>query len=191
MFTGIVERAGRVRRPPPKLEIETALAVRLTTGGSISVNGACLTVNALGRGWFGADVVPETLRRTNLGQVARGAAVNLELPLALGDRLDGHLVQGHVDGTGRVVDMAEEEGGRKLQIEAPPELRRYLAEKGSITVDGVSLTISALTPSGFQVVLIPATLERSIAGSYGPGSVVNLEVDLLARYVERLHVRLA
>jgi riboflavin synthase len=155
-------------------------------GDSIAVNGVCLTaVDATAEG-FAADVMPETLRRSSLGPLGAGDEVNLELPLRATDRLGGHVVQGHVDGTGSVEELREEGFSRVLRIAAEPELLRYVVEKGSIAVDGVSLTVSAVDEDAFEVSLIPETLERTTLGSVEPGRTVNLEVDVFAKYVEKL-----
>jgi riboflavin synthase len=194
MFTGLVETTARVRRVDPdgdgvRLEVETPLAAELRQGDSIAVNGVCLTaVDPAGDG-FKADVMAETLRRSSLGPLAEGDSVNVELPLRAGDRLGGHVVQGHVDGTG-VVESAEDEGfARMVRISAAPELLRYVVEKGSIAVDGVSLTVADVDGEGFSVSLIPETLERTTLGQAAAGRVVNLEVDVLAKYVEKLVAR--
>jgi riboflavin synthase len=190
MFTGIVVAVGRVVEwRPGRLTIDQPdLAPRLQQGRSIAVNGACLTVTEVVGSTFLADVVPETLRRTNLGELRPGDEVNLELPLKLDDGLDGHLVQGHVDATTRISSVHEVELGREVSFELPGELRPYVAEKGSIAVDGTSLTVAAVDERAttFTVALIPHTLERTVARHYAPGRVVNLEVDVVARYVERL-----
>ena len=155
-------------------------------GASLAVNGACLTVVGFGVEELAFDVVPETYTRTNLGDLEPGDAVNLEPALTLQQPLDGHLVQGHVDATARVLEVREAELGRQLAIELPPALARYVAEKGSIAVDGISLTVTGISDGRFGVALIPHTLENSIAGGYQAGTRVNLEVDVLARYAERL-----
>jgi riboflavin synthase len=152
----------------------------------VSVNGACLTAAAVDADGFEADVMNQTLEHTSLGSVQAGSPVNLELPLRAGDRLGGHLVQGHVDGTGQVADVTEDGFARRLTIVVPEEMRRYIVERGSVTVDGVSLTVAALTDDGFEVSLVPETLERTTLGDAAPGTVVNLELDVVARYVERL-----
>jgi riboflavin synthase len=191
MFTGLVEGTGVVRAVEPRtdgarLRVETALGGELSPGDSVAVGGVCLTAVEADRGGFAADVVAETLRRSALGALRAGALVNLELPLRASDRLGGHLVQGHVDGVG-AVDAAREEGvGRVLRIVAPAELLRYVVEKGSIAVDGVSLTVAGVYDEAFEVALIPETLERTTLGALAPGDAVNLEVDVLAKYVEKL-----
>ena len=193
MFTGLVADLGRVEAVDAgadgaRVTVATALAAELAEGDSVAVNGVCLTATAVDAGRFSADVMQETLRRTSLGAVAPGATVNLELPLRADDRLGGHFVQGHVDGTGEVRSVTPEGFARVVEIAAPPEVLRYVVEKGSIAVDGVSLTVAELTGSGFTVSLIPETLERTTLGSSAPGTPVNLEVDVLAKYVERLAV---
>ena len=166
--------------------VTTALAGDLRDGDSVAVNGVCLTaVGADGDG-FGADVMHETLRRSSLAEVAPGARVNLELPLRADERLGGHVVQGHVDGLGAIRAVREEGFARVVTIEADPALLRYVVEKGSIAVDGVSLTVAAVDGDAFSVSLIPETLERTTLGAAGPGAPVNLEVDILAKYVEKL-----
>ena len=183
MFTGIVEELGRVRTvlPNGRIEVEAATVTpTLEIGSSVAVNGCCLTAVEVGSDWFAVEAVPETLARTNLDELERGSNVNLERPLALGGRLDGHLVQGHVDATGEVLTSAPD-----LQISAPPEVLRYVVEKGSITVDGVSLTVVDVDGATFSVAVIPHTAEVTTLGRRVPGDRVNLEVDLIAKYVER------
>jgi riboflavin synthase len=188
MFTGIVSARGRVAEVRSgQLGIEAPDLVRhLAVGGSIAVNGVCLTVIETEGSVFFADVVPETIRRTNLGLLAPGDEVNLEPPLRLDRGLDGHLVQGHVDGTGRVEEIREVELGLEVGIGLPPDLAAYVAEKGSISVDGTSLTVAGVHDGGFSVAIIPHTRSSTIVGTYREGTVVNLEVDVVARYVERL-----
>jgi riboflavin synthase len=187
MFTGLVADRGTVRRiHDGRLEIDTALGAQLAPGDSVAVNGVCLTAVEPHVDGFAADVMPETLRRSSLGPLEAGAEVNLELPLRAGDRLGGHVVQGHVDGTGTVEAAREEGNARVVRIAAAPELLRYVVEKGSIAVDGVSLTVSAIGAEAFEVSLIPETLERTTLGDSAPGRIVNLEVDVLAKYVEKL-----
>ena len=195
MFTGIVAAVGRVTEPPTAANGGSRLAVKhaetattATLGSSVAVNGVCLTVTAVdaGRGTFSADVVPETLARTNLGRLRPGDPVNLEPSLRMDQGLDGHLVQGHVDGAAAVLAVEDVELGSELTIELPPNLARYVAEKGSIAVDGTSLTVAAIGAGQFRVALIPHTLTHTIAHTYRTGSIVNLEVDVIARYAERL-----
>ncbi len=192
MFTGLVAATGEVESlertgDGARLRIRTELAGELEPGDSVAVNGVCLTaVDPDGEG-FSADVMAETLRRSSLGPLARGDEVNLELPLRAGDRLGGHIVQGHVDATGTVQAVHEDGFARLVRIGAAPEVLRYVVEKGSIAVDGVSLTVSAVDGDWFEVSLIPETLERTTLGSAARGRRVNLEVDVLAKYVEKLH----
>ncbi|MGH8921708.1 MAG: riboflavin synthase [Actinomycetes bacterium] len=187
MFTGIVEELGRLRRSTPggdqvRVEFDgpvTAAGSRV--GDSISVNGCCLTVVDVGDGWWAADAVAETLGRTNLADLAVGDPVNLERPVRLEDRLGGHLVQGHVDGVGRIVRSAPD-----LQVSASAEVVAYLVPKGSVTVDGCSLTMVDVLADGFTVAVIPHTEAVTTLGTKGPGDPVNLEVDVIAKYVRRL-----
>jgi riboflavin synthase len=190
VFTGLVADKGTVRAiHDGRIEVETALGAHLAAGDSVAVNGVCLTAVEPHVDGFSADVMPETLRRTSLGPLGPGAEVNLELPLRAGDRLGGHVVQGHVDGTGAVEAVREEGASRAVRIAAAPELLRYVVEKGSIAVDGVSLTVSAIDDEAFEVSLIPETLERTTLGDATAGRTVNLEVDVLAKYVEKLMSR--
>ena len=201
MFTGIIEELGKsagldVLADSATLTVAAPLvAAGAAAGSSIAVNGVCLTVTRSGDGQFTADVMGETLARSTLGTLAPGDLVNLERPVPAGGRLDGHIVQGHVDGTGEVTGVRPEEGWRTLRIAVPARLSRYLAEKGSVAVDGVSLTVSAVSEPGadgsagdewFEVSLIPETLARTTLGSVSAGHRVNLEVDVIAKYVERL-----
>ena len=187
MFTGLVAEKGTVRsRRDGRLEIQTSLAGELAAGDSVAVNGVCLTAVDPDGYSFAADVMPETLRRSSLGPLREGSEVNVELPLRAGDRLGGHVVQGHVDAVGTIVEMREDGFSRVVRIGAAPDLLRYVVHKGSIAVDGVSLTVSAVDADGFEVSLIPETLERTTLGSAEPGTTVNLEVDVLAKYVEKL-----
>jgi riboflavin synthase len=189
MFTGIVSAVSRVvAADANRLGIDhVGIARRLKIGGSVAVNGCCLTVVKKSGPVFFADVVPETLRRTNLGALRKGSEVNLELPLSATSLLDGHLVQGHIDAIGTVRTVEHAASGRELTIALPAAISRFVAVKGSIAVDGVSLTVAAVDkPAGtFRVALIPHTLEVTIAGGYKRGSIVNLEVDVVARYVAR------
>jgi riboflavin synthase len=185
MFTGLVKSTGTVASlAGGRLRVDAPL--ELSEGDSVAINGVCLTATAVGAGGFEADVMPETLRRTALGVLAEGDRVNLELPLRASDRLDGHIVQGHVDGTGTVESVTDDGFARVVRISAPSELLRYVVEKGSIAVDGVSLTVAETDDGGFAVALIPETLERTTLGAAAPGQAVNLEVDVLAKYVEKL-----
>jgi riboflavin synthase len=194
MFTGIVEGTGRVVTlavapggAGARLEVEAPWpAGTLAAGDSVAVDGCCLTVAAATPTGFAADLVAETLRRTALGRLAAGDRVNLERPLALGGRLGGHLVQGHVDGVARVLERQAAGEGRELRVELPEALARYVVEKGSIAVDGVSLTVAGVGQGWFAVALVPHTLATTTLGERGPGDPVHLEVDVVAKYVERL-----
>jgi riboflavin synthase len=190
MFTGIVAAKGRVVEwRAGHLGIEQPdLAARLEVGGSVAVNGVCLTVVELEGGTFFADVVPESRRRTTLGSLLSGDRVNLELPLQANSGLDGHLVQGHVDGVAAVREVRDVEMGREITVELPKDLAPFVAEKGSITLDGVSLTVTGVDDEAgtFGVALIPHTLANTIAGQYDRSTLVNVEVDVVARYVGRL-----
>ena len=191
MFTGLVADLGTVdgvvaTADGVRLRVLTKLASELGEGDSVAVNGVCLTATAVEDGGFVADVMHETLRRSSLAEVVAGARVNLELPLRAQDRLGGHVVQGHVDGLGSVISVEPDGFARVVTIRAPDGLLRYVVEKGSIAVDGVSLTVASVTPDTFSVSLIPETLERTNLGVAAPGTPVNLEVDVLAKYVEKL-----
>jgi riboflavin synthase len=191
MFTGLIAELGTVddvdrTSEGARLRVRGMLARDLSEGDSVAVNGVCLTATTVNGGAFSADVMAETLRRSSLGALGAGDAVNLELPLRASDRLGGHVVQGHVDGLGTVREVRDEGFARVVRIDAPPELLRYVAAKGSIAVDGISLTVAELHDDGFAVSLIPETLERTNLGGAQPGARVNLEVDVLAKYVERL-----
>jgi riboflavin synthase len=187
VFTGLVNATGMVAGTDgARLRIELQPPIDLAEGSSIAVNGVCLTVVEIDKDGFEVDVMPETMRRSSLGALTDGDWVNLETPLRVGDPLDGHMVQGHVDGTGAVAGLRDEGTSRVVRIDAAPELLRYVVEKGSIAVDGVSLTVSAIDDAWFEVSLIPETLERTTLGEAAQGSVVNLEVDVLAKYVEKL-----
>jgi riboflavin synthase len=193
MFTGIVEELGRIRAVTPnadgaRVEIEARTVLEdAVIGASIAVNGCCVTVVELGDGWWAADAVTETLRRTTFGDRAAGDLVNLERPLRLADRLGGHLVQGHVDATGTVRTLVREnDGSTVFRFDAPPEVMRYVVHKGSITVDGISLTVAAVHDDGFSVAIIPHTLAVTTLGFRQPGDPVNLECDMVAKYIERL-----
>jgi riboflavin synthase len=191
MFTGLIADLGSVIAleqggAGAVLRVRTRLADELEPGDSIAVNGVCLTATELGEASFAAEAMIETLERSSLGQLREGAPVNLELPLRAGDRLGGHVVQGHIDGTGTVSATRSEGFARVLELEPDPRLERYLVEKGSVALDGVSLTVSALGEHSFEVSLIPETLQRTNLGAIGEGSLVNIEVDILAKHVERL-----
>jgi riboflavin synthase len=199
MFTGIVEELGKVTSLD-QLADSARLTVRgplvtaaVTPGNSIAVSGVCVTVTSADDGQFTADVMGETLARTSLGALTPGGAVNLERPVPVGGRLDGHIVQGHVDGTGVIIESRPADRWHVLRISVSPELLRYLAKKGSVAVDGVSLTVSELSPDGragadgwFEVSLIPETLARTTLGTSAVGDLVNIEVDVIAKYVERM-----
>jgi riboflavin synthase len=191
MFTGLIADVGSVTAlelggAGATLEIDTRLAGELGEGDSIAVNGVCLTATEIRDGGFQAEAMMETLERSTLGALGAGARVNLELPLRVTDRLGGHVVQGHIDGTGMISELREEGFARVLAIGTGPALERYLVEKGSVAVDGVSLTVSALREHGFEVSLIPETLKQTNLGGAAVGDRVNLEVDVLAKHVERL-----
>ena len=190
MFTGIVKQLGRVEAVESsadgaRLRISAQLAAELGEGDSVAVNGACLTATTVTDDAFEADVMHQTLSLTTLGELEASSPVNLELPLRPTDRLGGHVVQGHVDGTATVTDLSVDGFAKRLRIELPGELLPYVVERGSIAVEGVSLTIADLTDTGLEVSLIPETLERTTLGSLDPGDRVNVECDVLARYVRR------
>ncbi len=191
MFTGLIADLGHVRAldrngDGATLQIATRLAGELRPGDSIAVNGVCLTAKDVGEDSFGAAAMGETLSRSTLGELDVGAPVNLELPLRVDGRLGGHIVQGHVDATGMVDEIREQGIARVLAIEVDRKLARYLVQKGSIALNGVSLTISALDEERFEVSLIPETLQRTNLSDVRVGDRVNLEVDVLAKHVERL-----
>jgi riboflavin synthase len=191
MFTGLIADLGRVRAVQrdgagTALEIETRLGGELRRGDSVAVNGVCLTATEATATGFRAHAMPETLRRSSLGDLRAGAQVNLERPLRAADPLGGHIVQGHVDATGVVHGVRTEGDSRVLDVRTDRRLARYLVQKGSVALDGVSLTVSALLDDGFEVALIPETLARTTLGRLQEGAVVNIEVDVLAKHVERL-----
>jgi riboflavin synthase len=191
VFTGIVQEVGRVAAVERdaeslRLRIEAALAGELGAGDSVAVSGVCLTAVDPAGSSFAADVSPETVSRSSLGGLAEGDGVNLELPLRPTDRLGGHIVQGHVDGVGAIEAVEDSGAARDVRMSAPAELLRYVVEKGSVTVDGVSLTVTAVDDHGFTVSLIPETLTRTTLGTGSPGHPVNLEVDVIAKHVEKL-----
>jgi riboflavin synthase len=191
VFTGLVADLGTVAEVNAttdgvRLAIHSPLAGELSDGDSVAVNGVCLTAVGVDGDRFGADVMNETLRRSSLAEVDAGARVNLELPVKADDRLGGHIVQGHVDGVGAIRDARDDGFARIVTIAADPDLLRYVVEKGSIAVDGVSLTVARVDDASFDVSLIPETLERTNLGAARPGAPVNLEVDILAKYVEKL-----
>ncbi len=190
MFSGIVEAVGRVREASAspagrRLSIEAPFD-RLAIGESICVSGVCLTVTATSPGFFDADVSPETLRRSTLGRLGAGSEVNLERSLRLGDRLSGHLVFGHVDGIGRLIALRPEGESSLYEFEAAESVSRYLVEKGSVSVDGVSLTVFGCEDRRFAVAVIPHTAQVTTLGKLEPGAAVNLESDMIAKYIEKL-----
>jgi riboflavin synthase len=190
VFTGLIADLGRVESiersgEGVRVTVASDLAAELAVGDSVAVGGVCLTAAAVAPGSFAAEVMNETLSRTSLRELRAGAQVNLELPLRASDRLGGHIVQGHVDALGTVAEVVQDGFARRVTIEAGPEILRYLVEKGSVAVDGVSLTVSALEANSFEVSLIPETLERTSLGGARPGTPVNLEVDVIAKYVEK------
>jgi riboflavin synthase len=191
MFTGLIAEVGRVtglhrNGAGATLQIRAQLVGELGPGDSIAVNGVCLTASEIDGESFQAEAMLETLKRSSLGELREGAKVNLELPLRAGERLGGHIVQGHVDGTGTVSAIREEGFARVLEIRTDPRLERYLVQKGSVALEGVSLTVSELKQDGFAVSLIPETLKRTNLGGVGTGDLLNIEVDVLAKQVERL-----
>lgn len=188
MFTGIVEEIGTVRATRPgKLEIAALKVLEDTRpGDSIAVNGVCLTVTALPSDSFSVEVMPETMRRTNLVALRPGDRVNLERPLAVGGRFGGHFVQGHIDGVGRVLSVTPQGEALLLKFEALPEIMKYVVEKGFIAVDGASLTVVQCNSTSFGVALVRYTLENTTLGMRKAGDTVNLEVDIIGKYVERL-----
>jgi riboflavin synthase len=190
MFTGIVKELGRVEAVDAsddgaRLRIEAGLASEVSEGDSVAVNGACLTATSVGDGAFEADVMHQTLSLTTLGELEPSSPVNLELALRASDRLGGHVVQGHVDGTASVTDVSADGFAKRVRIELPDELLPYVVERGSIAIEGVSLTIADLTGNELEVSLIPETLERTTLGRLEAGDRVNVECDVLARYVRR------
>jgi riboflavin synthase len=194
MFTGLIAAVGEVgscasEGGGARIRVQTSLAGELAEGDSIAVNGVCLTASSVDEDGFEADAMAETLRRSTLGALRQGSLVNLELPLRIGDRLGGHIVQGHVDGLATLVEIVQEGSSRTLAFETEPELARLLAPKGSIALDGVSLTLRSVGERGsgaFAVSLIPETLARTTLGKLGVGERVNVEVDVLAKHVQRL-----
>jgi riboflavin synthase len=190
VFTGIIEEVGRVASAQPRrLVIGASTVLRgMESGQSIAVNGVCLTVTDFDAASFSVDIMPETLERTNLGLLSSGDGVNLERPLALSGRLSGHLVQGHIDTTGRVVSITSDGEAMLVRFEAPPTVMRYVVEKGFIAIDGISLTVVARDVGSFQVSVVDYTRQHTTLGSRRVGELVNLEVDIIAKYVERLSV---
>jgi riboflavin synthase len=194
MFSGLVEDLGEVTQVDRRAEgvvlsVSTKLASELALGDSIAVNGVCLTAVKVGQTSFDTEVMNETLRVSSLSEITAGTAVNLELAMRPSDRFGGHIVQGHVDGVGTVTATQDDGFSRVVTVQASRDVLRYVVLKGSITVDGVSLTVSELTDAGFTVSLIPETLERTTLGVAEPGTTVNLEVDVIAKHVERLMQR--
>jgi riboflavin synthase len=190
MFTGVIKELGTVEAieasdDGARLRIRADLISDLEAGDSVAVNGVCLTATSVGDGEFGADVMHQTLSLTTLGALEGSSRVNLELPLRAADRLGGHVVQGHVDGTATVTDISSDGFARRLRVELPDELLPYVVERGSIAIEGVSLTIADLSDSALEVSLIPETLERTTLGALEQGDHVNVECDVLARYVRR------
>ena len=191
MFTGLVQDLGRISGHEltddgVRLTVDSELARELSGGDSVAVNGVCLTATAVGERSFTAEVMNETLQRSSLREAQAGTEVNLELPLRASDRLGGHVVQGHVDGIGVVAEIEDDGFARRIRVSAPDDVLRYIVSKGSVAVDGVSLTITQIDDTSFTVSLIPETLERTNLGAARPGTAVNLEVDVLAKYVEKL-----
>ena len=188
MFTGIIKEIGKVSSVQSGILVIAAGDVlqRVELGGSVSVNGVCLTITSFNADAFSVDIMPETRERTNLGLLSAGDKVNLELPLTLEGQVGGHLVQGHVDATGRVTSVSGQGGARIVMFEAPPEVMRYIVEQGFIAVDGASLTVVTKATSSFQVSLVGYTLRHSVLGDRQVGDLVNLEVDIIAKYVEQL-----
>ena len=188
MFPGIIEEVGRIRRiGGGQLAIDCQKVVEdATLGDSIAVNGVCLTVTSFDKNHFTADVMPETVRRTSLAELSKGSPVNLERALTLSSRLGGHIVSGHIDGTGEIVSFKEEGNAMLMKIAADSELLRYIVEKGSVALDGISLTVAAVTDTDFTVSLIPHTREVTNLGSKKAGSTINIETDVLGKYVEKM-----
>jgi len=196
VFTGLVQDIGTVERldagpDGAKLRIATALVAEIAPGDSVAVDGICLTATAVDEGGFETEAMNQTLRVTALRTLAPGSRVNLEPALRPDDRLGGHVVQGHVDGVGTVTAVGEDGFARRLRVELPPELARYAVERGSIALAGVSLTVAAVGPDWVEVALIPETQQRTTLGALEPGSVLNVECDIVAKYVERLVAPLA
>ena len=191
MFTGLVQDLGQIAHierseQGARLTVRSTLVGELHEGDSVAVNGVCLTATSLGPDSFDAEVMNETLQRSSLGDADTGGEVNLELALRASDRLGGHMVQGHVDGVGTVSDVVQDGFARRVTIQAPEDVLRYVVSKGSVAIDGVSLTVTECDDASFTVSLIPETLERTNLGRAQPGTRVNLEVDVLAKYVEKL-----
>jgi riboflavin synthase len=188
MFTGLIEELGTVEMAGSRLQIRChRVLADLITGASIAVNGVCVTAVRIQPDGFGADLSPETLSRTSLGSLTPGSLVNLERPLAIGDRLGGHIVQGHVDGTAQVLSLDPlRDGNWELRVSIPPELARYMIYKGSVAIDGVSLTIASIQATSLCVAIIPHTFQNTSMQTYKPGTRLNIEVDQIAKYIEKL-----
>ncbi len=189
MFTGIIEEVGRITAVSSgKLAIAATKILRgMEPGGSISVNGACLTVTEFSSKSFSVDIMQETLKRTNIGLLHAGDGVNLERPLTMEKFLGGHLVQGHIDDTGRIASVTQQGETTLVRVEAPLEVMRYIVEKGFIAVDGISLTVVNMDAASFTVSVVNYTLENTVLGNRNTGDIVNLEVDIIAKYVERFN----
>ncbi len=190
MFTGIIEEIGRVKNirlgRTPVIEIEASeVSGDLKIGDSVSVNGVCLTVTSVGRGSFTADVMPETLKKTDLGFLKKGSSVNLERALKAGDRMGGHMVSGHIDGVAKIKRVSLRANSRIITIEAPKEMTEFVVSKGSVALDGISLTVVDVEKTGFTVSLIPQTLTSTTLGAKKAGSKVNIEVDMVAKLVRK------
>jgi riboflavin synthase len=194
MFTGLVEEVGRVEKVQgdgASVRIRVSAQIvppRLKIGDSVAVSGVCLTAVRIGKNWFEADLAQETVRRTSLSRLDAGVLVNLETPVKAGTPLGGHIVQGHVDGVGKLVSLEPVQGGNDhwLTLELPPELVRYVVEKGSITVEGISLTVAKVEANAVSIAIIPHTFEATNLHSLEPGALVNIEVDVLAKYAEKM-----
>ncbi len=191
MFTGLVQDIGRVESVEAgadgaRLRIATRLGAEIGLGDSIAVNGVCLTATAADAGGFDTEAMNQTLEVTVIGALVPGSRVNLELATRADERLGGHIVQGHADGSGRLAEVSEDGFARRIRVELPPELLRYVVDKGSVALNGVSLTVAALGEGWVEVSLIPETLERTNLGDAAPGDAWNVEVDVVAKYVERL-----
>lgn len=191
MFTGLVEDVGTVAKidangDGARLTIETTLAAQVKEGDSVAVSGVCLTATSVSANSFAADAINETLSRTSIGSLGDGDGVNLELAMKADGRFGGHIVQGHVDGVGEIAEIRADGLSQVITVAAQPELLRYIVEKGSITVDGISLTVAAVDEKGFDIALIPETLERTTLGAAKKGDTVNLETDIFAKYAEKL-----
>ncbi|REK11772.1 MAG: riboflavin synthase [Actinobacteria bacterium] len=194
MFTGIVQDTGLVTGVESSgdemtITIDSEILAAMSVGGSVAVNGACLTAVTVGDGTIQVNAVTETMNRTNLGDLSAGDRVNLELPVSAGSLLDGHIVQGHIDATGTISGIMSEGESVRIRVDVPEAIQRYLVEKGSVAVDGISLTVASLHPAGFDVAVIPHTRDVTTLGRREVGDRVNIEVDVLAKYVERLMAR--